>query len=78
MNKSKSHKQTNLTLGWGKKHDIAGGAGGAAAVISTFYLLIGGEMSICTILVHVLCNIYQIPLETVVALGNILYHFFPE
>ena len=25
-----------------------------------------GEMSICTILVQVLCNIYQIPLETVV------------
>ena len=25
-----------------------------------------GEMSICTILVQVLCNVYQIPLETFV------------
>ena len=33
---------------------------------------IGGEMSICTILVLVLCNIYQFPLETVV-----LYIHFP-
>ena len=43
------------------------GKGRQESVFFTHTIIkIGGEMSICTILVQVLCNIDQIPLETVV------------
>ena len=35
---------------------------------------IGGEMSVCTILVQVLCNIYQNPLEAVVSCTPQVWH----
>ena len=37
MNKSKSHRQTNLTLGWGKKPDVVTAGAGAAGHRHSMY-----------------------------------------